>query len=332
MFSALVVAYLFLGGAGAGACAVAAVLGLLADGADVRRSLAARFRDGGNGASGAYRWLFVPLWATALTVLVLGAVCLAADVGRIDRVLLLAVSAPTNYLVVGFWALVACAVLGTATLLVWQGAVPGSYRLLLVLNAASLVAACGAAVYTGLLLAGLAAVPLWFGPWLPMVFLLSALSCGTALAAAAMVLTGADAAFGRVLRALSAADMGLIGLEAIALVGWLGCTWLGAGGAGAWAAPATPTDAAALASVAALVEGPWASAFWGVLGAVGLAVPLGLEGVLLAQGRRGGSSSRYGSAVALVSAVCVLVGGATLRWLVVMAAVQPVVSSAAYVL
>lgn len=72
--------------------------------------------------------------------------------------------------------------------------------------------------------------------------------------------------------------------------------------------------------------------FWGVLGAVGLAVPFGLEGALLAQGRRRGSPRRSGSAVVLVSAACVLVGGATLRWLVVMAAVQPMVSSVAYVL
>lgn len=331
MFSELVVAYLFLGGSGAGACAVTAVLGLLADGGDVRLGLAARFR-GGDSRSGAYRRLFVPLWAVALVVLVLGAVCLAADVGRIDRVLLLAVSAPTNYLVVGFWALVICLALGATALLVWQGAVRGSYRLLMALNGASVVAACVAAVYTGLLLAGLAAVPLWFGPWLPAAFLLSALSCGTALVGATMVLTGADAPFGRVLRAVAAADMGLIGLEAVALAGWLGCTWLAAGGADAQAAPATPTDAAALASVAALVGGSWAPVFWGALGAVGLAVPLGLEGALLATGRRGGSPPRCRSAVALASATCVLAGGAALRWLAVMAAVQPVVSSAAYVL
>ena len=42
MFGELIVAYLFLGGTGAGACAVAAVLGLLADGADVCQGLAAR--------------------------------------------------------------------------------------------------------------------------------------------------------------------------------------------------------------------------------------------------------------------------------------------------
>ena len=46
MFSELVVAYLFLGGAGAGACAVLAILGLLADGDDVRRCATLRFRDG----------------------------------------------------------------------------------------------------------------------------------------------------------------------------------------------------------------------------------------------------------------------------------------------
>ena len=118
MFSELVVAYLFLGGTGAGALLIAAVLMLLADERDVSRGVVVRFRDNG---SAAYRRLFVPILVASLVVLVLGALCLAADVGRLDRRLLLAVSSPSNYLVVGFWALLLCGALAAAMLLVWLG-------------------------------------------------------------------------------------------------------------------------------------------------------------------------------------------------------------------
>ena len=108
MFSELVVAYLFLGGTGAGALLIAAVLMLLADERAVSRGVVVRFRDNG---SAAYRRLFVPILVASLVVLVLGTLCLAADVGRLDRILLLAVSSPSNYLVVGFWALLLCGTL-----------------------------------------------------------------------------------------------------------------------------------------------------------------------------------------------------------------------------
>lgn len=78
MFSELVVAYLFLGGTGAGALLIAAVLMLLADERAVSRGVVVRFRDNG---SAAYRRLFVPILVASLVVLVLGTLCLAADVG-----------------------------------------------------------------------------------------------------------------------------------------------------------------------------------------------------------------------------------------------------------
>ena len=174
MFSELVVAYLFLGGTGAGALLIAAVLMLLADERAVSRGVVVRFRDNG---SAAYRRLFVPILVASLVVLVLGALCLAADVGRLDRILLLAVSSPSNYLVVGFWALLLCGTLAAAMLLVWLGvpsvSLPLFRALAVLLAAVSFVAV----IYTGLLLSGMPSVPLWFGPWLPGLFAISALSC-----------------------------------------------------------------------------------------------------------------------------------------------------------
>lgn len=171
MFSELVVAYLFLGGTGAGALLIAAVLMLLADERAVSRGVVVRFRDNG---SAAYRRLFVPILVASLVVLVLGALCLAADVGRLDRILLLAVSSPSNYLVVGFWALLLCGTLAAAMLLVWLGvpsvSLPLFRALAVLLAAVSFVAV----IYTGLLLSGMPSVPLWFGPWLPGLFAISA--------------------------------------------------------------------------------------------------------------------------------------------------------------
>lgn len=170
MFSELVVAYLFLGGTGAGALLIAAVLMLLADERAVSRGVVVRFRDNG---SAAYRRLFVPILVASLVVLVLGALCLAADVGRLDRILLLAVSSPSNYLVVGFWALLLCGTLAAAMLLVWLGvpsvSLPLFRALAVLLAAVSFVAV----IYTGLLLSGMPSVPLWFGPWLPGLFAIS---------------------------------------------------------------------------------------------------------------------------------------------------------------
>lgn len=192
MFSELVVAYLFLGGTGAGALLIAAVLMLLADERAVSRGVVVRFRDNG---SAAYRRLFVPILVASLVVLVLGALCLAADVGRLDRILLLAVSSPSNYLVVGFWALLLCGTLAAAMLLVWLGvpsvSLPLFRALAVLLAAVSFVAV----IYTGLLLSGMPSVPLWFGPWLPGLFAISALSCGVALVGMVAVFSGMATGF-----------------------------------------------------------------------------------------------------------------------------------------
>lgn len=289
MFSELVVAYLFLGGTGAGALLIAAVLMLLADERAVSRGVVVRFRDNG---SAAYRRLFVPILVASLVVLVLGALCLAADVGRLDRILLLAVSSPSNYLVVGFWALLLCGTLAAAMLLVWLGvpsvSLPLFRALAVLLAAVSFVAV----IYTGLLLSGMPSVPLWFGPWLPGLFAISALSCGVALVSMVAVFSGMATVFGRTMRQVVRADMVLLALEAVVVALWLGAAWLEHGGSAS--SGATPTDAAALASVASVLNGACSLPFWGGLVLVGLVAPFAIEAVLArcnaSKGRRRGVS------------------------------------------
>ena len=131
MLGPLIVCYLFLGGTGAGACLVLAVLGMLAP-----RELVAVQGAGGRGASrgpaGAhavlrppapYRRLLAPGYAAALVALALGMVCLLADVGRADRLLLLLTSPALSHVAVGAWSLAVCAVLAVLAALAWDGLV-----------------------------------------------------------------------------------------------------------------------------------------------------------------------------------------------------------------
>lgn len=322
MFSELVVAYLFLGGTGAGALLIAAVLMLLADERDVSRGVVVRFRDNG---SAAYRRLFVSILVASLVVLVLGVLCLAADVGRLDRILLLAVSSPSNYLVVGFWALLLCGTLAAAMLLVWLGvpsvSLPLFRALAVLLAAVSFVAV----IYTGLLLSGMPSVPLWFGPWLPGLFAISALSCGVALVGMVAVFSGMATVFGRTMRQVVRADMVLLALEAVVVALWLGAAWLEHGGSAS--SGATPTDAAALASVASVLNGACSLPFWGGLVLVGLVAPFAIEAVLArCNASKDVAEASLASRALLASAGCVLVGGACLRAVVVAAGMLPVVS------
>lgn len=314
VFGDLVVGYLFLGGTGAGGCLVCALMGLLADTSALAPALAARLRTGEG-----RRWsrLFAPALTVSAACLAVGIACLAADLGRPDRLLLLMVSPTPSYISLGAWALVAC--LGLAALLaaVWRGALAVRPGALATLEALTALAALTTAAYTGLLLASMPAVPLWCTPWLPALFTLSAASCGIALVMATTHLTGASADFGVVLARLALADGALIALEAVAVAAAIVAVWLAAGGsladlaaaisagaaalapavatpasaadpssldalAAAPAAAATLTDAAARASVAALVAGPGAWLFWGGFVLAGLVIPLGLDLVLYA--------------------------------------------------
>ena len=299
MLGPLIVCYLFLGGTGAGACLVLAVLGMLAP-----RELVAVQGAGGRGASrgpaGAhavlrppapYRRLLAPGYAAALVALALGMVCLLADVGRADRLLLLLTSPALSHVAVGAWSLAVCAALALAALAVM--------------------------LYTGLLLQSLNAVPLWATPWLPALFVLSSLSCGMALVLAAAQLTGAAFAFVTVLGRLAAVDAAVVVLEALVLAAFVGTALAGIGGDFL----VDRTDEALAASAEALVAGEAAWLFWGGFVLAGLAVPFALD-VALARLRR------PRPALALVAAACVLAGGLAMRFCVVEAGMHPLLAMA----
>ena len=210
-------------------------------------------------------------------------------------------------------------------LLVWLGvpsvSLPLFRALAVLLAAVSFVAV----IYTGLLLSGMPSVPLWFGPWLPGLFAISALSCGVALVSMVAVFSGMATVFGRTMRQVVRADMVLLALEAVVVALWLGAAWLEHGGSAS--SGATPTDAAALTSVASVLNGACSLPFWGGLVLVGLVAPFAIEAVLArCNASKDVAEASLASRALLASAGCVLVGGACLRAVVVAAGMLPVVS------
>lgn len=346
MFGPYVVCYLFLGGAGAGACLIMACLGLLVPNTDQR-------------FDGAYRRLFIPGYVAGIGALVLGAVCLILDLGRADRLVLLLTAPEPTVMVVGAYSLAACVASSLVALVYWCAGATWRIGFARLAQVAVIAASLMTMLYTGFLLQGVHAVPLWASGWLPVLFALSALSCGIAL----LLLTGHFAnslpLFRSVFRRLVAVDAVAIAAEAVAAALFVasagtlfGDASLGqavslgmaldpetlsemlagpdspyaiagqAMGSSALAATdASQTLVAAAASVRMLLAGPHAWVFWVGFAAVGLVAPFVLETVLLAAARCG---RRFPPAYSAGVALLVLAGGFALRFAVVAAGIHPV--------
>lgn len=326
MFGTAIVGYLFLGGAGAGACAVLAVLALLVprDRLAVVRIDAAGARRPGVRIPLVYRRLMVPGYAVALVALVVAVALLLVDLGRADRLLLL-LQPKATYLSMGAYALGLCVVLAAAMALAWLGVVRlARVELLRVLSAALGLVALVVMTYTGLLLGGVAAVPLWATLWLPVLFVLSALSCGLALVTGAAYVSGAAQVFTAPVRALVRADVAVVVLEALAAFAVVGWPLAAAGEAGADA-----TQMALLASAQQLAMGSLASVFW--LGFVGCGpvapVVVDVAALLVDRAAPLRKASLARLLVGLLACAGVLAGGLALRWCLVEAGVHPAAST-----
>lgn len=313
MLGTLAVGYLFLGGAGAGAIVVASGLDL----ALVRAPFGTDARVSVDEAPPCERVAAFALLA-GFAALALGVLCLLFDLGRIDRVLDLFLRPSPTYLTVGSFALAVLAACGAFLTLVRLAYLPSVPRAAAVaVEAVAVAVGLVVMVYTGLLLQGLGAVALWRSPFVPVLFTLSSLSCGSALVLAAAQLTGAASAFATVLGRLAVVDAVVIVLEAAALAVFAGTALAGVGGDFV----VGRTAEALAASAEALVAGEAAWLFWGGLVLAGLAVPFALD-VILARLRR------PRPAIALVAAACVLAGGLAMRYCVVEAGMHPLLAMA----
>jgi formate-dependent nitrite reductase membrane component NrfD len=159
---------------------------------------------------------------------------------------------------------------------------------LVALRWASLVVGIGLGVYTGILLSALGARALWASPVLGPLFLASGASSGAALLA---LFPLED----RERHWLHAAHYKAMAAEAILLLLFV----LGH----------ATGDAAGRAALAALVRGPYALAFWGLVVACGLLLPVAVDV----------AGARVKLRHTAVVPALVLLGGLALRWVMVAA-------------
>lgn len=281
VFSGYIIGYLFCAGAGAGAFFVAAGV-CVWDAVRQTESTRCAVEAAQSG------FLAAPLLMLAACVLLL------IDLGAPERAWTVILMPFQSVMSVGAWLVglltLVSGALAVAALVL--PSVPRGVRWVCCVAGAAL--AFGVMAYTGLLLSDMVSIDFWHTPWLVVLFAASSLSCGMAVVLSLYALNAPrpyDVAGGlwRVACVLSIA-------EAVALVGMVGFQ-LGF----------TET---ARASCAMLLSGELAPEFWiGVCG-VGLAFPLATHALV----------ARPRATAVLASSLGVLVGGLSLRYCVVAAA------------
>ncbi len=303
MFNMLTTCYLFLGGTGAGAVVV---LGML-ECVNMRRR-SGRVRGNGNCFERAFALpndFFARGWSLCFVVLAVGALCLLVDLGRPERLLNLLVTPELSAIAVGAYALIiALGCAGAFALVSLLDHASMSFGVLYVLAALGVVAGVVAMVYTGVLLQSLASVLFWQTPLLPLLFLLSALSCGIACVLLGSAFVEARQPFVRSLVWLAGIDGILIIAEILCLVAIFLSAY-----------EATGTRLA----VEALVTGDLAYLFWGGVVICGLVLPFVLERFIT----HGNSRTQFVWIGALL-----LAGGLALRFCIVGASAYDVTQMA----
>jgi protein NrfD len=278
--------YLFLGGLCAGLLVVAGALALLKPGERPSRALA-----------------LLPWWS--LVLISLGMLCLFLDLAnRFNAWRFYLILRPQTPMSWGAWILVL--VYPVAALFSWTRTPLELRRRWLqrwprlgaveafaeprreALAWAAIVAGTLLGVYTGVLVGTFNARPFWNSAVLGPLFLVSGLSTGAAFLLLFRLADGERRQLGRL-------DMGLITVELALIALWL----VGLATAGE----------AGLQAARLVLGGPWTAAFWTLVVGLGLLVPLLGEWI---EHRRGEVPGR-------ALAILVLVGGLSLRWILLYA-------------
>lgn len=291
MLGDLAIAYLFLGGAGAGALVVCCLTDLLWLKEPFGRERVPR---------GLSRWPVERLvglsMLAGLLMVAAGAVCLTFDLGRVDRVISLLLSPPASLMNWGSWALVALIALSCFAVAVRFLAIPAIGRgAMIAVEAAAVPVAVFVMAYTGFLLQTLYGARFW-GLW-PVValFVLSSLSCGIAVPVLLQAVVGKDEFTDALAQTLLKVDVPVIVLEVAVAVALL----VLAGGS---------NHPGIQASFASLVQGPAAAWWWAGFAVCGLALPFACEAASLATRVPEGALR-----LAVAAAIFVLIGGVSLR-------------------
>jgi formate-dependent nitrite reductase membrane component NrfD len=301
----LVAFYLFLGGLGAGA-AVAVAVTSLASGE--------RFKS----------TVHFGAWASAIAIGV-GTLLLLIDVGKPFRAVVLFRSFVnfSSWMTIGAWLLFSAILLNGLFALFWTGPVldrlstiwkplKEKRRIFQIVLAAMIIPVnLGVAVYTGVLLGVLPFRALWHTWLLPSLFTASALDTGVGLVTGYATLRERAEGVKKLRLVLEACVIALVAIEGTVLGFYLSALLHGS------------DDAAR--SVQMLISGPLAVAFWVVVVGLGLGIPLAvcitqLSGVLKKQ------ATLVVPSIGLASC---LVGGWTLRFLVLSAGLPQALSSPA---
>ena len=178
--SLLIVAYLFLGGAGAGAFAILACIDAWYGG--FGGAFFARAQEVGFVERRYASYLVKRGYVVSLVALLLGAVCLLADLGRPEIAYMLFTQPTLSYISVGTYSLTALLLCVSYLAMTRVFSLPSVLdRVKPVVLVFGFVAALFVMTYTGILLQSMTSIALWNSPLLLVLFFLSALSTGIAL-------------------------------------------------------------------------------------------------------------------------------------------------------
>ncbi|MBB3171895.1 NrfD/PsrC family molybdoenzyme membrane anchor subunit [Parvibacter caecicola] len=321
MIGELATWYLFLAGAGAGALLVTAVLEALTP-FEVRCCEAVGPADAAvrNGFAriasrvampaaprAPFPQFFGPAYGVGLIAVVVGALCLLADLGRPDRLLRLLFAPTLSFISVGVWLLMALGLCAGLLCAIWcYGASHLPRGLVAAARTGCALCAVAVMTYTGLLLASMQAVPFWHSAWLPLLFIASDISTGIGLVVAAVVLCG-DGPFRTTLLRIKQWDALAIAIEAACLILLL---------LSAYFQGTTARESATM-----LLSGSVAPQFWIMVVATGLVFPFLAERL----GRLGSQRMMLSVSAAL------LISCFFLRWCVVQVGMAPDVAAAVMV-
>ncbi len=277
--------YLFLAGLSAGTFLAIAVLRFWKPG---------RFQQTGT----------IGAWA-AVVLLAIGLLCLVAETEKPLQAMILFTSFVNfgSWMTIGAWLLLATfivwlvyAVLVTPKL-VGEKVGEGAKKALATIG--GVLAVC-VALYAAVLLSAAPAMALWNTMLLPVLFLVSAIDTGLALIAILLAIGPDKAEAHELMPWIEKGVCVMVVLELIVLAAFIMMA-------------ASGTDVAAAFSAEQIVEGSLALPFWLLVVAVGLVAPLAvaIAGVF--------SKKNIAVPVSVAGAVCALVGGLTLRYVILAA-------------
>ena len=303
LFSDLVVAYLFFGGAGAGVLSLVSLLDVFAKGHVLAGH--AGLPSAANARDSLRRVKAFSLLAGEGLV-AFGVACLVFDLGRIDRLALLFFTPSASFITFGVFSL--AVLLASGALLCFAAFFDGMAwprKAIRLLETVTMVAALFVMVYTGALLVSVGpAIELWHSWWILALFLFSSASCGCAVILVVATVVGESAFVRPFVRRLLLIDLGAIACETLfaglfivdALAGKDGPWWQ--------------------LCASLFVDGSVCAAWWAGFVVCGLAIPFACE----VFASRFPSLRFEGSLACVFVGVLIMLGGWCLRWSIVEAA------------